>query len=243
VRILKDDFAARKMLSLDKVMLFPHNEFLSTDAYGWSWAAAFFLDHHPATAEKFRQLQANVADRSVDFSKNFYDGLQDEWPAIAEDWQLFVAEADYGYDVARAAVVRQPSEPLPEKGMKLKITADHGWQSTGIRLEANETYTIYARGRYQVGKTDQIWWCEPNGVTIHYHNNLPLGVLLAGLSEVEPPPDMSHLLRPSVIGLANTVKPPVTGTLYLKINEAAAKLADNAGEIEIAVFQGNKLKQ
>ncbi len=237
VKILKDQFAVGRALPPLNVMQLRSDEFLQNDSYGWAWGAAFFFDHHPRTAEAFRKLQTNVGDRSIDFSTGFKDQLGDEWAAVQEDWQLFVAEADYGYDVARAAVVRKPAAALPAGGTKVKIAADRGWQSTGIRFDANVSYQLKATGRYQIGKTKEVWWCEPGGVTIHYHNNQPLGMLVASLGDWDEPREVTPLLGAAPVGLETKLKSPRAGTLYLKINEPAARLADNAGELEVVVTQ------
>jgi hypothetical protein len=43
-----------------------------------------------------------------------------------------------------------------------------------------------------------------------------------------------------VVGLAATLKPAESGTLYLRINDSAAKLADNAGAVTVVVTKAEK---
>ena len=105
--------------------------------------------------------------------------LQAEWPDINEEWQLFVMNVDYGYDVGREAILRKSAQPLPPEGATAAVAADRGWQSTGIRLEAGRKYRLEAKGRCQIGKSSGIWWCEPGGITLHYDQSRPLGLLLA----------------------------------------------------------------
>ena len=139
------------------------------------------------------------------------------------------------------------------------IAADRGWQNSGLRLEAGVKYRLTATGRYQVAKGDnrgadfrlplgrqecrptasqqpKIWWCEPNGVSIRYYQGRPLGVLLAAVRPDHPAPgSTSALLHPTVVGLGTTLSPTETGTLFLKINDSAGELADNAGELKVEV--------
>ena len=48
----------------------------------------------------------------------------------------------------------------------------------------------------------------------------------------------SPLLRPSVVGLETVLKPEVSGTLFLKINDSAGELGDNAGKLSVRVDMG-----
>jgi hypothetical protein len=82
----------------------------------------------------------------------------------------------------------------------------------------------------------RIWWCEPNGVSIRYYKGRPLGILLAAVRPDSPPPDSTTaLLRPTVVGLGATLSPTESGTLFLKINDSAGELDDNAGELKVEV--------
>ena len=45
----------------------------------------------------------------------------------------------------------------------------------------------------------------------------------------------STLFRPRIVGLETLLTPTMTGTLYLKINDSPAELADNAGTLEVEV--------
>ena len=113
VKIVRDELAADRGLMLTDIMRYDAHAHLRNEPYGWCWAAAAFLDGHPATQAAFRELKGEAKDRTIDFSKRFYDRLKPQWQAISEDWQLFVLHCDYGYDFARAAIVRQPPMPLP----------------------------------------------------------------------------------------------------------------------------------
>jgi len=157
-----------------------------------------------------------------------------------------VANMEYGYDVVRSAVEFTPgkkgSELLSRDGnnssdpFSLRIAADRGWQNSGLRLEDGRKYRLTASGRYQVAKEPKMWWCEPGGVTIRYYQGRPLGILLASVRPDQPAAgSTSALLKPIVIGLGTTLSPPESGTLFLKINDSAGELDDNAGEVKVEV--------
>jgi len=234
VKIVKDELAAGRGMSLIDVLRYDSRAHLRTEPYGWCWAAAAFFDQHPLTKEAFRALQADTSDWSVEFSKRFYDRLKDRWPEISEDWQLFVHEIDYGYDVARAAVVRKPAAALPVSGGSITVAADRGWQASGFRVQAGQEYRLTASGRFEIKSDGQHWPCEAGGVSIRYAGGHPLGMLLAVVGDLEgEPPAKTPLASPQPIGLAGTLQPERSGTLYLKINEPAGGLADNSGSLAV----------
>ncbi len=235
---------ARRALRLKAVTELTPTVRGETDLYAWCWAAATLLDRHPRYQQRFRQLIPFV--QQPDFNQRFYRLFEADWQELCEEWQLMVANLEYGYDVARSAVDFSPGKPLPEnasphsgteQGVEtVTIAADHGWQNSGLQLEAGVTYRLTASGCYQVAKEPKVWWCEPGGVSIRYYQGRPLGVLLAAIRPEPPPPgSTSALLRPSVVGLGTTLSPPQTGTLYLKINDSAGELDDNAGKLTITV--------
>jgi hypothetical protein len=234
IKIIRDELAEGRGKMPENIMEYGPRAHLQNAPYGWCWGLAAFFDAHPQSQQVFRQLPRRL--RSGDPTAWFRQQLQDRWSSLGEDWQIFVMDIDYGYDIARAAVVRRPAVPLPADGAAATIAADRGWQSTGIRLEPDVTYQLVASGRYQVAKTSKVWWCEPGGVTIHYYNSRPLGMLLGAVrDDSQPLRGLSPLVRPDTIGLQATWTPQQGGTLYLKINESAADLGDNEGEITVRV--------
>ncbi len=236
VKIVQDDYAARRALPLSKVFELGPRAHLDLAPYGWSWAAAAFLDGHPRTQAAFRALRRDAHLNEPRFSQRLREALGDAWPLVMEEWQLFVANIDYGYDLTREAVEYQAGAPLPSGGQTFTIAADRGWQSSGILVEEGQTYQLRATGRYTVAQEPQPWWCEPNGVTLRYHRSMPLGVLLAtvrkdGFSEGA----VSAFLNPGPIGTGRTVRAPSTGVLYFRINDSPAKLDDNEGSLEVRI--------
>jgi hypothetical protein len=236
IRILQDAVAAKKTLSVSDVIHYPADQRTETDFYAWCWALSTFLDQHPRYQERFRQLIHDV--RRTDFTKRFLQSYRPDWPELCEEWQVMTANLEYGYDVARSAIDFSPGKPLSHEGANVTVAADRGWQNTGLRLEAGVTYQLTASGRYQIAQKPTVWWCEPNGVSIRYDHGWPLGILLAAVRANNPSlSEDSPLLHPKAIGLGATLAPTQSGTLFLKINDSAGELSDNAGTLRVNVRQ------
>jgi hypothetical protein len=121
------------------------------------------------------------------------------------------------------------------------VAADHGWQSSGVKLEAGKSYDLWATGRYQIaadqGGEMKPWFSEPGGVTIDYHDGRPLGILLGAIDYRDKPVAGASptFANPVAIGLRTTLKPTVSGTLFLRVNDLASKLEDNRGTVTVNI--------
>lgn len=234
-RIVQDAFEAGKAMPLEQILHIGHHQFSDNDTYGWAWAVSAFFDGHPRYRDRYRAMTKLV--ESDDFNEVFRLKMADDWAQAATGWQVFVAGMEYGYDLAKAAVEFAPGKPLPAGGTTVSLRADRGWQSSGVLLEAGRQYALKATGRYQVGDQPQIWWCEPNGISMRYCGGHPLGIVLAAVLPDGPPAGISPLLEPEVIGLRAEVAPRTSGTLYLKVNDSAAELDDNQGSVEVQIVE------
>jgi hypothetical protein len=233
VRTIQDLFHEGKALSLDEVLRFGGAAHQQNEAYAWSWAAAALLDFHPRYRERFRSLSRSVEAR--DFTEQFRKLIGDQWNSLAAEWQVFVANMEYGYDVPRMTIDFTPGSP-PESGWNLvRVEATKGWQNSGIRLQGGTSYEIRAQGRYQLADEPVIWWCEPGGVTIRYYRGRPLGALLAAVAPENTNDKGAAFFHPEAIGLGATINVESSGTLFLRINESAAELDDNAGTLDVAI--------
>ena len=120
----------------------------------------------------------------------------------------------------------------------MTVAADRGWQSSGLRLTAGESYQLIGSGRYQVANPTgkKPWLSEPDGVTIRYYYKRPIGVLLwAVLPDDLTVAKESPLTKPQVVGSGATIVPTESGTLYLRINDSSARLSDNAAAATVRV--------
>jgi hypothetical protein len=234
IEIVQTGYAARKAMTLTKIFAYDNRAHDQNEPYGWCWAAAAFLDGHPRYQTRFRQLRGLAGQQ--DFAEQAKKLFAADWSRLNEDWQLYVANLDYGYDFARMDVEPAAGKLLAGDSARVAVAADRGWQASGVQLEAGKTYNLRATGRYVVASEPRPWECEPGGVTIRYYHGQPLGILLAAVRADEPVgKDPSGLLKPLVVGLATTFKSPRTGTLYLRINDSAGSLADNSGSLNVEI--------
>jgi hypothetical protein len=234
VRLIKDAVAAHRPMEISAILNYSNTAHLQTEPYAWCWALCAFLDRHPRYRDRFRQLYRDV--RRPDFNARFRRLFASDWTDLNEEWALFIAGIEYGYDVPRTAIDFAPGQPCPAAGATVRVAADRGWQPSGLRLEAGSEYRLIASGRYRVGPEPQPWWCEPGGVSIRYYQGRPLGILLAAVRPDKPVAEApSPLLAPTVVGLGATLRPEESGTIFFKINHSAAELAGNSGTLEVRV--------
>jgi hypothetical protein len=236
IEIVQTACADHRAKTLAKIFALGGTLHADAEPYAWSWGAAAFFDGHPRYRERFRLAQRHVA--GADFNDRFQEAFAPDAARLNEDWQLFVANIDYGYDFGRMEVDLTPGAPLASKRAQVRVAADRGWQSSGIALERGEKYHLRATGQYVVAHDDKPWVCEPGGVTIQYHHGRPLGILLAAIRSDEPQPSgSSGLVKPIVAGLDTTLEVHESGTLYFRINDSAGRLGDNSGAASVEVVR------
>jgi hypothetical protein len=230
IKLVRDAVAAGKALPLEAVLQVDNRRKLSTEHYAWTWALAALLDGHPQYQARFRDLKRYVADPA--FGEHFRQAFATDWDVLLVEWSAYVATLDYGYDVARMAMVHRPTVEVGSQPQKIDVAADRGWQSTGWRLKAGQAYNVNASGRFKIANDGQPWPCEAGGVTIEYHDGRPLGMLL-GAFRTEP--RNGAFGSPMAIGLKATLKPAEDAVLYLRVNDSPARLGDNAGELHVGI--------
>ena len=236
IRIVKDEVAAGRTLTLRHVMSYGARAHLDNKPYGWCWAAAAFLDGHPRYRDRFRELNRKLIGEA--FNDAFTKAYASDWSQLNEEWLIFAAGLQHDHDLVRSAVQYRSGQLIASESAECSIATDRGWQSSGVKLEAGKTYRVTASGRYQVAhdRQSRVWWCEPAGVTIRYHDNRPLGMLLGAIRPDEFAEDaVSPLFRPQPIGSGVLMTPQQSGTLYLRINESVADLADNEGRLNVQI--------
>lgn len=234
IKLIRDAHRAGQAWPLEAVLAVDNSRALAVDSYAWTWALAALLDGHPQFRDRFRKLQEQV--NAPNFNERFRRAFADDWPDLLAEWQAYVAQLDYGYDVKRMAMQHEAPTEITEQPRTKKIAADRGWQSTGWRLRAGQTYRITAAGRYQIASDGGPWPCEPGGVTIEYFDGRPLGALLGALRSVEGDAAVAAFAAPILLGLDATLTPTHDAILYARVNDSPAKLADNAGELNLTIY-------
>jgi hypothetical protein len=231
VKIIRDAVKAGKPWPIEAVLEVDNRRQLDTEHYAWTWALAAMFDGTPAFQEEFRALKQHVAD--PDFNEKFKAALGGKWGLVNQQWAAFVAQLDYGYDVERMAIALQPA--AKRSASEVSIAANRGWQATGWKLDAGKTYRIIARGQFQIANDSEPWPCEPNGVTIEYHDGYPLGALLGAIASSKPSEGDPSFAKPMLIGSEAIIQPKSDGVLCLRVNDSPAKLGDNAGTVEVTL--------
>jgi hypothetical protein len=232
IKLIHDAVAAKRALSLPAVMQISNRRQMENEDYAWCWAAARFLDAHPRYRERFRRLQRHVRDEN--FNRLVRRDFDRDWANLLDEWEAYVATLDYGYGFERMAIDFKAGRLLGGAPQSVTILADRGWQSSGVRLVAGRAYRVTAQGRYQIADDGQPWPCEPGGVTLDYHNGKPLGILLGAIDGRTKGTSLSD---PIDVGLAATIKPSASGTLYLRVNESANRLDDNRGTLTVTIAE------
>jgi hypothetical protein len=278
IKLVKQCFADHRAAPLDRIVAAafklheaggPERE--RQEGYAWCWASSAFLDGHKRYRDRFRLLCRHMRVAGQ-IPGTFHLWCEPDWDDLLEEWQVFVAGVEYGYDHERNEIAFARGAPLPPAGATVTVQADRGWQSARLTLEAGKTYELTASGRVVLGQAvvagkSQPLESEPDGITLRYHHGLPLGTLLAAvrlekeererlMSRAREAPgnegqageeqakrmaeeaaslEISAFLRPIVAGRSTKITPSYSGTLYLKINDSAGELADNAGTLHVRV--------
>jgi hypothetical protein len=257
IKLVKEVYAQDRAPALNAIVaaVFDLHKGPATDrdrqeGYAFCWATAAFLDGHSRYRERFNLLCSKMRTAGA-IPGQFRLWYEHDWNDLMEEWQVFVSGLEYGYDLTRNEIAFARGTPLPAAGAAAKVHADRGWQSAAVTLEAGKTYELTASGRVVLAKEPKVWESEADGLTIRYQQGMPLGKLVAAvrvesdqrekLSEQDAATlQVSPLLRPVEIGRSAKLTPQFTGTLYLKINDSPAELADNSGELEVRVTRSRE---
>ncbi|MCC6508399.1 MAG: hypothetical protein IT423_04785 [Pirellulaceae bacterium] len=220
--------------SLETILRYDNRAHQSTDAYAWSWAAVIFLHNHPSTKKAFGQLLNGQLKNDATPTKQILRALQPRKQLVRAEWSAMLTGLEYGFVPDRELVqLDHRTAPLVEP-KEVKIMAAKGWQTTGIAVTTGQKFDIRATGRYVVGKQPKPWECEPDGVTIRYHQGQPLGKLLLAIAEPQASePDFSEPLTITPVGAQAQVTALGSGQILLRINETGAGLDDNSGELSV----------
>lgn len=236
IKLIKTDVANGRGLTLREIMQYGPRAHLKVEPYGWSWAASYFLENHPATQQQYRALRNFAPDTSPLFSTQFLQRIETEEHRVNEDWRVFIMHLDYGFDLERELVTHAPVKGLPAEGISIVVSAEKGWQSSGIRLDANRSYQIESEGQFLLRSEPSSWPCEGGGISLHYHRGFPLGALIGAICGGEENElDLSPLVKPGLLGVQRTIRVSQNGVLFLKINDWPWSWRDNEGELRVRI--------
>lgn len=220
--------------SMATILRYDSRAHQSVDAYAWSWAIVMFLKHHSSTSGAFEQLFESSLRDDATSTAQLLRSIQSRRSWIRAEWSAMLTGLDYGFQPHRdLAVLDRHPEPLASEA-SIRISAQRGWQATGIQVEQGQRVRIAAEGRYVVGTAPRAWHSEADGVTLRYYRGQPLGKLLLAIAGPErEEPEFSETLPIFAIGSTAQWTVPAAGQILLRINESVAGLDDNSGELSV----------
>lgn len=236
IKLIKEDLANGKGKSLEDVFNIPSRAFRDVRSYAWSWAACEFFSNHPLSKVSFDGLKSIANLSPTEFNLNFQSKISANRSELDRDWELFIGEIDFGYEVSKGAI----SAAASSGKNRFKISSMKSWQRTNISVSAGDKVSIAGRGRFVVNQSDDgtPWPCEANGITIEYYRGKPLGQLVAGVLGDDG--NVDSLLNELTVGTRADLDVKSDGFLCFRVNESPAKLSDNQGELEIALILRKK---
>ena len=110
IELVQKDFAANRGRKFAEVLAYDSLPHLKVEPYAWSWAAAAFLDNHPRYRDRFRELWRLAGDR--DFNERLAEKFAADGRQLVEEFQVFAADLDYGYDFSRTMIDFTPGKLL-----------------------------------------------------------------------------------------------------------------------------------
>lgn len=237
VTVVSNDCADGKPKGISQILDFRPEEFLKTEYYAWSWALCTFLDTHPRYQKRFREMGGYLQRNA--FPTQFYRTFEPDSRDLATEWTLFSQNLQYGYDTSRAAIDFQPGTELTEQQPRreVRIESDRGWQSSGVVLQEGHTYKITATGQFELASQPKPWISEPQGISFRYFKGLPLGLLVGCLRNEtgDAGGATESMLKILPLGRDCRFRAPVSGTLYLRVNDEWNSLRDNRGSVMVQI--------
>jgi hypothetical protein len=240
VEMIREEIEEGRARSVADVLGLSVEEFAESrkGPYAWSWAFCKFLDAHPRYGDRFRELSRHLEGEQ--FNLLMESAFKTDESILAVEWNHFARTLTYGYDIARSAIVFERGTPLAGADpASMELRSDVGWQPSGVWLEAGETYAVAVDGEVILANEPRPWISEPQGVSIEYSGGQPIGRAIAAIQSDQPPAadGTGSLLKTIDVGRSLVFTPGVSGTLYLRVNDAWNKLADNSGTYRVTILK------
>ncbi len=229
IKLLEEHRARADTLSMIQVARQSPEGYDRPDAYAWAWALVHFLAEFPETRDSFRQIVQGVVrgESHAPLDQLLSDERRQRL------WRWYIADLCHGYDLARSLPSAKDFKLRQDVGQEVSVAANRGWQSTGVPLQAGQAYRITARGRVELASQPRPWISEPAGVSIRYHEGLPLGRLIGRYWPIDP----GSILDPETIsiGVEEIYSPSEDGILFVRVNDFWNEMSDNSGEYAVTV--------
>jgi hypothetical protein len=242
LRIVRETLERGEAPSLTQIFAYGDDREDHLIRYSWSWAACVFFTSHPKYGPVLRDLYRQKLDYSQALSQSFKEQLSSDWENVQVDWNAFVSDLDFGYDIARSAVNRSSVAAAkalrPGESIRLELASDRGWQATGVLLDGDTSVRVKCSGSFQIMRPVQSeptsWQVEPNGITFQYYRGNPLGSVVASVVSSNEP-EQTKRWETQRVGLETTLTSVKKGELFLKVNEPSKGLSDNEGTFSIEI--------
>jgi len=234
ITLVRQDYAQGRSRTIAQVIALRGEEYIEPSPYAWSWALCHFLTRHPRYRDRFREMGQYL--HGTQFLTAWSERFDPDARDLATEWALFTVNLQYGYDLERSAIEFVTGDPLTEP-REFEVTGDRGWQSSKVLLEAGKEYEVTATGQFTLADEPKPWMSEPQGISIRYFDGNPLGQLLGCIRREEGPAggEQDSMLKVLAIGRSKRFTAPVTGTLYLRLNDSWSELADNRGAAKVTI--------
>ena len=251
-----------EMKKLDEIVYGDQYTGDSWQEYAWRWALCHLLANNPNYADRFRPLGLGLLNgRDVDF-RQVYGAMYRE---ILFEYEFFINHLDQGLraDLISFDWNRKFRKSLSNSPAKAKITANRGWQPSGLMVDSQTKYQFSAEGQWTLAKDGPT--LDSNGNTVVAPPEPDSATDDTGVvSTAKASPDASaelesddgqqpragqlvgivltfdektgyHLSKPFSLGRFGTFTAPATGNLYLRCNDRWNEIADNLGEVSALI--------
>ncbi len=210
--------------------------------YSWSWAVCMLLTEYPEYNETFKSMTVAGHDSSIELTRQLYQRLVTQWPVLVARFRLMSHSLDYGFDWQRERVAISIRDPAwKREPLELAIDANKGWQSAGVLFPAGARVNVQATGVCVLANEPKPWRSEPDGVTLRYHDGIPLGRLLACVLPIEydRAAKTLHPLHTESIGSSGVIEINQPSWLVFRINDYVGELDDNSGAYSVQLSDMN----
>lgn len=186
--------------------------------YAWRWALCHFLVNNGNYRDRFRAVGVGfLTSQSASFERAFETQMEE----LDFEFQFFIDHLEQGFDVDRCtwnwkARFREQKGTRP---VVAKVKADQGWQPSGLKVIAGQTYTMTTSGT---------WQTSDSGENVSAAGDATFtGQLVATIY------DNHQLSQEFELGDQPSFTARATGQLMLRCRDSWDQLSDNKGTISV----------
>ena len=189
--------------------------------YAWRWALCHLLANNPNYADRFKPLAIALMKKQSGATFEVVYGPTAQ--QLAFEYDLFLDQLDNGYraDLCAWQWNRKFTPLAGKRRTQVKVSAQWGWQATGVQLETGASYDLAAVGNWKIAKDGVEYDADGDKVG--------RGQLVAVIF------NDFKLSDPFPIGKLKSFVSPTQGQLFLRCQDDWNKLADNAGELTVHI--------